>query len=1236
MSGTRTSLSGWLARMGFADVPRAERDLAALGIAGGDHPVLAELAQAPDPDLALTGLAQVAERDSGLIDGLAKDPAFRARLMAVLGVSKALAAHLARHPEDTAVLRGRDADRRPEPSQLRGGLLRAVGADPDDPVPIAAAADAAPGAADPAARLAAAYRRGLLHLAARDLTGVITIDQAAAELADLADAVLESALAVARAELAAEHPAEAGAAAAARLAIVAMGKCGARELNYASDVDVIFVAEPADEQTAEEAALGAATRLAAGLIRVCERATPEGAIFPVDPNLRPEGRQGPLVRTLASHLAYYDRWAKTWEFQALLKARPAAGDRDLGRRYVTAVAPLVWQASQRENFVEDVQAMRRRVVATLPRNMAGRELKLGPGGLRDIEFAVQLLQLVHGSADDRLRVPATLPALAALADGGYVGRADADDLAQAYRFLRQTEHLLQIYQLRRTHTLPTDPAVLRRLGRAMRKSNSANPVFPNGPLVPPTAARSPLARPQPGLVVPPGPAPLAPGLPPDFRPPAPGLLPDFRPASGAFPGPRPSASSSTAAAAAPEEAFTQAWTRHAQQVRRLHEKLFYRPLLDAVAKLPSGAARLTPDAARARLEALGYRDPAGALRHIEALTSGLRRRAAIQRTLLPVLLGWFADAAEPDAGLLAFRQVSEALGETPWFLRLLRDETKAAERIATVLASSRYATGLLLRAPEAVAIFADDAELVPKTADALRSEMMAAARRHAPTLVPADAEQAAVTIRSLRRRELLRVAAADVLGLIGLAETAEALTAITTATLDAVLAIAIAKIEMELRAPLPTKFAVIAMGRYGGHESGFGSDADVIFVHDPIDPEAGPAAERQASDAAQAVGTELRRLLSLPAPDPPLLVDADLRPEGRQGPLVRSLAACRAYYERRAAPWEFQALLRAEFAVGSAELGAEFIALADRFRYPADLADPAVREIRRVKARIEAERIPRGTDRALHLKLGPGGLSDVEWTVQLLQLRYGHAVEGLRTTRTLAALAAAVEAGLVTAPRRGRAERRLALRLPRQERDHARPRPPRRRLPGQARRAHRGRPAARLQTVSRPGRSRRRRRPLLQLRRRLERHPRPGPRGGLPPHRPPRPQGHGPPLLRLTAPSRARPPTTLPPNIQPHRAPHRPLCSQKIDLHPRVPLMQKILESFFVAEEKHSHSGLSLQVLYRRWLIRPIRPTRDAGRERPSHSRRLFEITARSSTLRAPDDCQTRRLPGAWSIGAPL
>ena len=948
VSGSRTTLAGHLARLGFADAARAERllltDLGGIGPDGAENdpatdPLLTALAAAADPDLALTGLARVcgvADDPAALRQALRDEPDFRDRLTAVLGVSTGLADHLTRHPGDAQLLRA--AMRRPDPAELREEMLRAVGANPRLAEPVASQeADA-----EPAAALAAAYRRRLLHLAARDMTAVITVDDVVEELADIAAGVVEAALAVARSEL---PPGSAP----CRLAVVAMGKCGARELNYASDVDVIFVAEPVTGPPGtgdETPALTTAGRLAAGLIGVCARSTPEGSIFPVDPNLRPEGRQGPLVRTLASHRAYYERWAKTWEFQALLKARPVAGDMALGQAYADTFAPLVWQAARREHFVEDTQAMRRRVEQSLPARQAGRELKLGPGGLRDIEFAVQLLQLVHGRTDETLREPATLAALAALAAGGYVGRADAEELAAAYRFLRRTEHLLQLYRLSRTHILPEDPAVLRRLGRAMRSFD-----LPNGPW---------------------------------YQPPATGNRSD------------------------PAVEFDAMWRLHARQVRRLHEKLFYRPLLDAVARLPSDAARLTPAEARARLEALGYADPAGALRHIDALTTGVSRRAAIQRTLLPVLLGWFADAAEPDAGLLAFRQVSEALGESPWYLRLLRDETKAAERMAHVLASSRYVTGLLLRAPDAVAMFGDDAELAPRSLASLRSEMMAAAQRYED-----DAEAAVSAIRSVRRRELLRIAAADVLGAAhGLDATGEALTSVTRATVQAALDVAIRKVSAELRRPLPTRFAVIAMGRFGGHECGYGSDADVLFVHDPIPGQP----EREASDAAHAVAAELRRLLALPVPDPALVVDADLRPDGRQGPLVRTLAAYRAYYRGRSAPWEAQALLRAEPAAGDEDILARFIRTIAEFRYPLDGIEPAaVREIRRIKARVEAERIPRGADRALHVKLGPGGLSDVEWTIQLLQLQHAHAVPALRTTRTGEAMAAAVRDGLLPA-----------------------------------------------------------------------------------------------------------------------------------------------------------------------------------------------------------------------------
>ncbi|MCK2220595.1 bifunctional [glutamine synthetase] adenylyltransferase/[glutamine synthetase]-adenylyl-L-tyrosine phosphorylase [Actinomadura sp. ATCC 31491] len=895
------STAARLAKLGFADGARAAQLVRQAG--PGLDDLLTSLVDVADPDLALVSLTRLAERDPAVLGALRDDESLRARLLAVLGVSDALGEHLVRHPGDVARLA------RPRQDEARAELLRAVGADPAEPEPVATDAGAL-------VALRVAYRGRLVHLAARDLTGEATLQEVTAELSELAGAALEAALAVARAEVDA---------AGVRLAVIGMGKCGARELNYISDVDVVFVAEPR-EGADETKALRTATRLAQAMMRACTATTPEGALWEVDAGLRPEGRSGPLVRTLASHLAYYRRWAKTWEFQALLKARPVAGDLELGEAYVQAVNDLVWTAATREHFVEDVQAMRRRVEAHV-RAEGERQLKLGPGGLRDIEFAVQLLQLVHGRLDPLLRRRATLPALAALARGGYVGRDDSRGLAEAYAFLRQVEHLLQLHRLRRTHIVPTAEADLRRLGRAL------------------------------------------------------GMQAD------------------------PVGEFTARWRRHAREARRLHEKLFYRPLLQAVSRLQESEARLSPAAAAARLEALGYVDPAGALRHIAALTAGVSRRAAIQRTLLPVMLGWFADTPDPDAALLGFRQVSDKLGATPWYLRLLRDETAVAARMARVLGTSRYATGLLMHAPEAVALLGSDEELAPRTPESLAGEAAAAVGRYVSD-GDGDPATAVAAVRALRRRELLRTAVADVSGLADIETVGCALSALNDVTLQAALDAALA------RSAGLTSFAIIAMGRLGGMECSYASDADVMFVHRPRPG----VPEREATDAAFAVANELRRLLSLPAPDPPLLIDPDLRPEGRQGPLVRTLASYRAYYARWSSPWESQALLRARFSAGDAELGAEFTAMVDELRYPRDgLPEDAVREIRRLKARMEAERLPRGADPALHTKLGPGGLSDVEWVAQLLQLRHAGAVASLRTTRTLDALRAAVAEGLLDA-----------------------------------------------------------------------------------------------------------------------------------------------------------------------------------------------------------------------------
>src|SRR4051794_38466615 len=276
----------------------------------------------------------------------------RGRLLAVLGTSVALGEHLVAHPDDWYVLADDDVTTvRPSLFGLQRQLLDAVGASPSDPLPwgtggaVARAEDALP-------RLRSAYRRCLVALAARDLSGTMAVEDVAAELADLASACLSAGLAVARASLPAD-------AAHVRLAVIGMGKCGGRELNYVSDVDVVFVAEPHDGAE-EVAALHTAALLASRMMQVCGEVA-----WPVDAALRPEGRAGPLVRTLASHVAYYQRWAKTWEFQALLKARPVAGDLTLGQQYCELVAPMVWSAGERPGFVEDVQAMRRRVESTL-------------------------------------------------------------------------------------------------------------------------------------------------------------------------------------------------------------------------------------------------------------------------------------------------------------------------------------------------------------------------------------------------------------------------------------------------------------------------------------------------------------------------------------------------------------------------------------------------------------------------------------------------------------------------------------------------------------------------------------------------------------------------------------------------------------------------------------------------------------------------------------------------------
>jgi [glutamine synthetase] adenylyltransferase / [glutamine synthetase]-adenylyl-L-tyrosine phosphorylase len=909
-----------LARLGFEDPQAVVADLERLGAwparAAGSSRLLRELAACANPDLAVRALCAIAtahpDRDA-FTAGLRRRVGPRRRLIALTAASRSLGRWLAAHPEEVDRLASARAFAAARPrDDLVGEALAVVRSQPP-----ARAWDG----------LRRFKRRELLRITVRDLAGGTPVDTVGAELASLADACLEAGL-----ELAA-GAVRAGAAGQPlpRLAVLGMGKLGGAELNYVSDIDVVVCHEPAegsDPELAARLAAAVARELMAGLGAV----SPEGPGFRVDANLRPEGRNGPLSRTLASYLAYWDRWAQPWELQALIKVRPVAGDQDLGGRFRAEAARRVYPERLDPEAIAAIRHMKARVESSQQARAGGdRQVKLGPGGLRDIEFAVQLLQLVHGRHDQALRSGTTLLALEGLSAAGFVGRADAAQLAEAYRFLRNVEHRLQLADERRTHTIPAGEAERHWLARTMG--------YRDGP------------------------------------------------EAGAL------------------ERFEAERRRHAVTVRGIHEKLFYRPLLEVFGALPSD---LRPEPAAERLAALGFANPDRALAHLRALTGGLTRRATLLRAMLPVMLGWLAETPDPDGGLAAMRVVAERLGHRDAFFGTLRDNPAVAELLCTVLGTSRLLGDLLARHPELLTAMAHESgPAALREPGELLEEALALVGRHG------RAEAAWDALRRFRRRELLRVAVRDLAGGVPVERVSAELAGVAEACLEAGLQVARRTVAAGL-APgaaaggLPLRLAVLGMGKLGGAELNYVSDLDVVVCHEPLDR----AAAELASRAASAVVRELVAGLGGPTPEGTgFRVDLGLRPEGRNGPLSRTLGSYLAYWDRWAQPWELQALIKVRPVAGDQDLGGRFRAEAARRVYPEELDAATVASVRGMKARVESERLPAGADPRLHLKLGPGGLADIEWTVQLLQLRLGGRDPKLRLPGTLPALSALVEAG---------------------------------------------------------------------------------------------------------------------------------------------------------------------------------------------------------------------------------
>ncbi len=873
-----------LTDLGLSDGAQACRVLQ--GMAGHDVPdpvfeallrvVAPVLAGSADPDRAVASLGRWADAvgsRTAAYGTLAAYPAAAAMLLSLFAASQFFAELLIANPEYLEVLtnpairdRGRGA------SELWADLERRVGV-----------------AKTPNARRDALRRfkpPEVLRIGARDLLGFADVPETVEAISDFADVCVRMAL-----EISAEERKLMD----APFAVFALGKLGGRELNYASDIDLIFV--HGDVMPAADA-----VKMGETVRDTLAKPTDAGFVFRVDLRLRPEGRFGPVSRSLSSCRAYYESWAEPWERQALLKARFVAGDSAIGAAFFEMASAFVYRSRVEESFVESIQANKRRLEQKVARSGdAEINVKEGVGGIRDVEFTVQLMQLVAGGANPSLRGGSTLHALTALADAGLLTPEESAEFRESYLFLRNVEHRLQLRDELPVRTLPRDPAELRRFGRRLGYADGTE------------------------------------------------FLAEYR--------------------------------RQTTRTHALFLHLFYGsdygsaravsafPLADwvlAPADDPAAAASL-----RSALQERGFSDLDPALQSLRRAVSGSEYggispedRAAFA-AVVPALLDAAGQTDSPDTALHGLDLLADAVPSRAALYRTLADSSLLLPRLALLAAGSPYLWQILLGHLELLDLLADD-------------EAMDTPPRFSPArTVPEIAGQA--------RRARLHTGARD---LWKLANTAEVLAETTQAA-----AIALSSALMLARSELGFEgtFAVIGLGKLGGAEMGYGSDLDVVYV-----------ADAGSSQDAARLAERTQRLLKddLGRFGQRYEMDARLRPEGRTGPLVLDLDSYAAYYARSAATWERQMLVKARFVAGDGDLGRQFTALAEAVVYGKPWSSEQQSEVQHMKRRIETERLHDPHD----LKLGPGGLSDIEWTAQMLQLRFGPQRPRLRTPNTLDAL----------------------------------------------------------------------------------------------------------------------------------------------------------------------------------------------------------------------------------------
>jgi [glutamine synthetase] adenylyltransferase / [glutamine synthetase]-adenylyl-L-tyrosine phosphorylase len=799
-------------------------------------------------------------------------------------------------------------------------------------------------------------QREYLRIGARDLEPSTAMEETVREPTALAEASLEAAYRYCRAEVEVDFgelllP---GKSDRNGFVILGMGKLGGGELNFSSDIDVIFLYED-DEGESSGGRKGKTTpreffaTIGKKIIQAMGQVTEDGFVFRIDLRLRPMGSSGPLVQSVGSAMLYYESWGQCWERSALIKARPVAGDRELGTQFLKEIEPFIYRRYLDYTTVDELRHMKMRIEnELLTAEGKKRNIKLGYGGIREVEFFTQALQLVNGGYEPKIRGQSTLPALAQLAKHHIISTRDRDRLTDAYRFLRQVEHKVQIVQEAHAHSIPqgeeAECALARRLGyRETRKQSE-------------------------------------------------------------------------------RELFWRDHRKHTNTVRSIFDRLFYGAQKEIAGAGVAKMGNIWSDLDREEriveeLRQLGFADPPKAYTNLLALRDGevyappSLKRVKVMRTLGPALIAEITKSSAPDQALLNLSKFSHRLGGRTGFLNLLVENPQTMRLLVTLFADSQFLTDLFLNRPELIdTLIRVDLTRVKKTKDEMLSEVRFAVEE------PIDLEDKLNALRRYKTEEFIRIGLHDLGGAIDLVPVLMQLSDLAEACLESALELTLKEFEVKF-GPVPDgRFAVVGMGKMGGRELDYNSDLDLVFIYDAPDDvqsSGGSQGKLAAHEYYVRVGQKLITYLSAPTEEGiAYKIDMQLRPSGKSGPLVSAIEGFRAYHKTSSLLWERQALIKARSVAGDRTLGKEIEKIAQDFAYGQGLTRDGASEIHHLRMRMEKELA--GEDEShFNLKKGKGGLVDIEFLTQMLQLTHGLRFREVRKRATLQALKALHERGIL-------------------------------------------------------------------------------------------------------------------------------------------------------------------------------------------------------------------------------